>query len=227
MGYTRLYDEAAVLSFMVLDSEPIYFEYDNKNWMIEFWKGQYSLASGFEIGIYYTDRPDLSNEYFNWTLYDCADNENMLKMSFELFKNHISIIKRKGKHWWLTGFKLGEFSQPWELKANVNITFKNTGMRNGFLKGLLRIGYKRNELLINKKTVSFVFDKPKSPQPFTKNGKFDEIIQDRNRELCNRYNDLTKEYDNTLDKIIGLQEIAPDMLEKIVMVGKSKGIFKL
>ena len=31
MGYTRLYDEAAVLSFMVLDSEPIYFEYDNKS----------------------------------------------------------------------------------------------------------------------------------------------------------------------------------------------------
>ncbi|NLV88860.1 MAG: DUF4474 domain-containing protein, partial [Tissierellia bacterium] len=41
-----------------------------------------------------------------------ADDENMLKMRFELFKNHVSLIKRKGKHWWLTGFKLGEFSQP-------------------------------------------------------------------------------------------------------------------
>ncbi|NLV89240.1 MAG: DUF4474 domain-containing protein, partial [Tissierellia bacterium] len=112
MGYTRLYDEAAVLSFMVLDSEPIYFEYDNKSWMIEFWKGQYGMATGFEIGIYYTSQPDLSNKTFNWTLYDCADDENMLKMRFELFKNHVSLIKRKGKHWWLTGFKLGEFSQP-------------------------------------------------------------------------------------------------------------------
>lgn len=227
MGYTRLYDEAAAPAFMILDSEPIYFEYDNKSWMIEFWKGQYSIATGFEIGIYYTDKLDLSNKLFNWTLYECADDENMLKMRFELFKNDLSIIKRKGKHWWLAGFKLGEFSQPWELKANVSITLKNIDMRNAFLKGLIRAGYKRNELIINKKTVSLTFDKPRTPQPFTRIDELDEIIQDKNKELCNRYNEATKDYDNSLDKIIALQEIAPDMLEKIVIMGKAKDIFKL
>ena len=45
--------------------------------------------------------------------------------------------------------------------------------------------------------------------------------------MCDRYNELTKDYDNVLDKIIALQEIAPDMLEKIVIMVKTKDIFKL
>ncbi len=31
MGYCRLYDEAASLMGMVVDSEPVFFEYNNKN----------------------------------------------------------------------------------------------------------------------------------------------------------------------------------------------------
>lgn len=227
MGFTRLYDEAAAPSFMILDSEPIYFEYDNKSWMIEFWKGQYSIATGIEIGIYYTDKPDLSNKYFNWTFYDCADDVNMLQMRFKLTKNGESIIKREELHWWLAGFKLGEFSQPWDLEASISIRLKDYDMRNAFVEGLLRAGYRKREILIIGKTVSFIFAKPKSPQPFTRTDKFDEIIQDKNKALCDKYNDLTKDYDNSLDKIIALQEIAPDMLKKILLMGKTKDIFKL
>lgn len=227
MGYTRLYDEAAAPSFMILDCEPIYFEYDNKRWVIEFWKGQYCIATGFEIGIYYTDKPDLSNKYFNWTFYDCADDENMLKMKFTLTKNGESIIKRKEIHWWSAGFKLGEFSQPWELEANIYIKLKDMDMRNAFIQGLQRAGYRRNELLINGKIVNLIFAKPRTPQPFTRIEKFDEVIQEKNKLLCDRYNELTKDYDNVLDKIIALQEIAPDMLEKIVIMVKTKDIFKL
>lgn len=226
MGYTRLYDEAAALSFMILDCEPIYFEYDNRWWMIEFWKGQYCMASGCEIGIYYTDKPDLSNEYFNWTFYDCADDENMLKMKFTLTKNGETIIKRKGVHWWLAGFKLGEFSQPWELEASISITLKDIGMRNAFVQGLLRAGYRKKELLIVGKTVSFIFTNPKTPQPFTRNYMFEEIIQDKNKLLCDRYNELTKGYNNALDKLIALQEIDLHMLEKVVIMGKTRDIYK-
>ena len=38
MGYTRLYDEAAAPMSMIIDCEPIYFEYDNRQWLVEFWK---------------------------------------------------------------------------------------------------------------------------------------------------------------------------------------------
>ena len=45
MGYTRLYDEAAAPTSMIIDCEPIYFEYNNKRWLIEFWvhRGRFFL----------------------------------------------------------------------------------------------------------------------------------------------------------------------------------------
>lgn len=39
-GYCRLYDESAASFSMVIDSEPIYFDYGGRRWLIEFWKGQ-------------------------------------------------------------------------------------------------------------------------------------------------------------------------------------------
>lgn len=227
MGYTRLYDEAAAPSSLIIDCEPIYFEYNNQRWMIEFWKGQYGMTTGFEIGVYHTDGLDLWDEYFNWTFYDCADDDNMLSMKFTLTKNNKIIMKREGIHWWLTGFKLGEFSQPWDLKANLTISLKDLNMRNAFLLGLQRAGYRRGELLVRGKTVSLVYSQPKTPQPFTRIDEFDEITQKKNKLLCDSYNELTKDYNNSLDKIIALKEIAPDMLENILLMGKTKDIFKL
>lgn len=227
MGYTRLYDEAAAPSSMIIDCEPIYFEYDNKRWMIEFWKGQYGMTTGFEIGVYHTTGLDLSDEYFNWTFYDCDDDSNMLKMEFTLTKNNKIIIKRGGVHWWLTGFKLGEFSEPWELKASIYITLKDLNMRNAFLEGLKRAGYRRAELLVQGKTVFLTFAEPNTPQPFTRIDEFDEITQKKNKLLCHSYNELTKDYDNALDKIIALKDIDPDMLQNLLLMGKTKDIFKL
>ncbi len=227
MGYTRLYDEAAAPSSMIIDCEPIYFEYDNKRWMIEFWKGQYGMTTGFEIGVYHTDRPDLRDEYFNWTFYDCAEDENMLNMSFVLTKNGKFIMKRQGIHWWLTGFILGEFSQPWELAATISIRLKNFEMRNAFIQGLVKAGYRREELMVTGLTVSLSFSEPRTPQPFTRIDEFDEITQRKNKLLCDSYNELTKDYHNALDKIIALQETGPDMLKHIVLMAKTKNVFKL
>lgn len=55
---------------------------------------------------------------------------------------------------------------------------------------------------------------------------FEEIIQDKNKLLCDRYNELTKGYNNALDKIIALQEIDLHMLEKVVIMGKTRDIYK-
>ena len=54
-GYTRLFDYSAPHFKMVFDCEPVYFDYDNKTWLIEFWKGQYGISCGAEIGIYRAD----------------------------------------------------------------------------------------------------------------------------------------------------------------------------
>ena len=44
-GYTDFYDKAAALGSMIFDCQPVYFNYDNRTWLIEFWKGQYENFS--------------------------------------------------------------------------------------------------------------------------------------------------------------------------------------
>ncbi|NLO98202.1 MAG: DUF4474 domain-containing protein, partial [Peptococcaceae bacterium] len=51
-GYCRLFDELATVMGMVVDCEPIYFDYNGQKWMIGIWKGQYDMVTGGEIGFY-------------------------------------------------------------------------------------------------------------------------------------------------------------------------------
>lgn len=55
-GYCALYDRAAFRFHMIFDCLPVYFDYRGKTWLIEFWKGQYGINTGCEIGVYYADR---------------------------------------------------------------------------------------------------------------------------------------------------------------------------
>jgi len=100
-----LYDEAAAPLGMIVDCEPIHFEYKGKRWLIQFWKG-----------VYATDKPDINIPgLFKGTFYNSIKDDEFLWMSFTLKKNGKVLFERGDRHWWLTGFKLGEFSQPWEL----------------------------------------------------------------------------------------------------------------
>ena len=225
MGYCRLYDEAAAPMSMIIDCEPIYFEYDNKRWLIEFWKGQYGMTIGCEIGVYYTEGPDIKTEDFKLTWYECADDNNLLNMSFSLIKDGKTIIKRRDNHWWLTGFILGEFSQPWELKVHLNVTLKNHIMRDAFLRGLQKAGYTNKDVVVVGSTVGIRFDKPKTTQPYTRIKETDELTQIKNKILCDSYQEITKEYDNIIDKIAAVQRLDPVLFERILLLGKSKSIF--
>ncbi|MEW5785407.1 MAG: DUF4474 domain-containing protein [Bacillota bacterium] len=59
-GYCRLYDEAAPLLSMIIDCEPVHFEYRGRQWLIQFWKGQYALTTGCEIGVYLSGGPGIA-----------------------------------------------------------------------------------------------------------------------------------------------------------------------
>ena len=161
MGYCRLYDEASAPLGMIIDCEPIYFEYGGKRWMIELWKGQYDLTTGCEVGVYTSDHLDINIPgIFRGTFYYCASNDDLLAMSCSLKKNGRTIFSREDKHWWLTGFKLGEFSEPSELTMEISITLKDEPMRNAFINGLRGAGYPRKKFEINGNTVSLIFDEP-------------------------------------------------------------------
>ncbi len=227
IGYCRLYDELAAPLGMIIDCEPIYFEYLDKKWMIGFWKGQYDLVTGAEIGIY-TKAADINVlTLFSGSYYECVSNTDLLKMSYTVKKNGKTLFTRKGTHWWLTGFKLGEFSEPSELTMDITITLHNVIMRDAFVTGLWNAGYSLNEFTRNGTTVSFTFSNPHTPAPITRTPQTDRIIQRKNQLLCEKYQDITGTSNNIRDKLKVIEELAPEIYAKTIKLGKSKQLFAI
>lgn len=226
MGYCRLYDEGAILSGMIIDCEPIYFEYDGKKWLIEFWKGQYGMCTGGEVGVYNTEDFDLHiSDLFTGTFYLVASYEDLLLMSFTLIKDGKELFTRKSKHWWLTGFKLGEFSETNQLMMDIQIKLKDSTMRNAFIGGLIEAGYSEQEIDVYDNTVSLRFDKPRTLQPISRTPLIEWPTQRKNEMLCYEYQEITRPYDNQLDKINAILEESPELFSKFIKIGRDEKSF--
>ena len=227
IGYCRLYDELAAPLGMIIDCEPIYFEYLEKKWMIGFWKGQYDLVTGAEIGIY-TKEADLNIfGLISGAYYECVSNTDLLKMSYTLKKNGKTLFTRKGVHWWLTGFKLGEFSEPSELTMDITITLHNVIMRDAFVTGLWNAGYSLDEFTKDGATVSFTFDKPHSPAPITRTPDTDRLIQRKNKLLCEKFQDITGTSNTMREKLKAIEELAPEIYAKTARLEKIKLLYQM
>lgn len=128
-GFNVVYDMAAPLSGMYYSTERIYFQYDNKDWMIQLWKGQYGATAGAEIGIY--------NKTDKIMQYDCVSEEEFLEMSFVLYNQGEKMFERgPEKHWWLTGFKIFNVGVPILLDMDITIKFPTKSMTDAFEAGL-------------------------------------------------------------------------------------------
>ncbi|TGE36207.1 DUF4474 domain-containing protein [Desulfosporosinus fructosivorans] len=226
IGYCRLYDELAAPLGMIIDCEPIVFDYLDKKWMIGFWKGQYDLVTGCEIGIY-TKAFDIDVfGVIRGAYYNCASNTDLLQMSYTLKKNDQPLFTRAGKHWWLTGFKLGEFSDPSELSMDITITLHNVSMRDAFVNGLWNAGYPLAEFTRNSATVSFSFTTPHTPPPITRTPNTDRIIQRKNQLLCEKYLEITGTSSNIKDKVKAIEEQSPEIYDKLFKAGISKQLYE-
>lgn len=222
-GYGCIYDEAAATMNMVIDCEPIYFDYDNKKWMIEFWKGQYGITTGAEVGVYYLPDKALTDILSPSTLvYRCVEDEDTLRIQMVLWKEGKNLFFRRGYHWWLTGFSLGEFSHPKELSMDIEITLKDEIMRNAFLTGLHKAGYTNEELNVKDNTVWIHFDRPHTVQPATRTRLFSAIKQMENKRNVKLYQKTTQDYTNVYDKLLALQQRAPGLYRKWEQLGKSR-----
>lgn len=226
MGYCRLYDEATAPLSMIIDCEPFYFSYGGKRWLIELWKGQYGMTTGCEVGIYTSKWPDLNiPNVFNGTFYTCANDNETMYMQFYLKKNGETILSRKNRHWWLTGFKLGEFSETSELVLDVYITFKNRRMRKAFVESVLRTGYTTDEYEIRGNVVALRFDKPHTRQPFSRTIARERIMQKRNKMYCDLYQGITNDYSNTAEKINAVKTQSPELYKEIFNIGKTLPLY--
>lgn len=224
-GYCRLYDEGAPLFNMIMDCEPVAFHYGGKRWLIEFWKGQYGITTGAEIGVYNTSRPDLDTEKVKGTFFESAGDAERLPLSFVLRKNGAVILKRKARHWWLTGFRLGEFSETDSLTMDIRIKFPNKMMRGAFVESLQKLGYRPGEFSVSGTTVRIHYTNPHSPQPASPESIQTEVVQKVNESNCTLYQFSTAQYADSLDKLEYLKTAMPELYHLFLKSLYAKGFF--
>lgn len=218
-GYGKLYDEMAPVMNMIIHSEPIYFEYEGKRWMIEFWKGQYGITTGAEVGVYVEKERNEEKDPED-VFYQCVSEEEELPISMVLYKNGKRMFQRNRNHWWLTGFSLGEFSWPAELMLEVSLTFPDFGMLEAFLDGCYYAGYQPEDFRVWYRRVCFRLYQPKTTQP-SKYGKiFGRWIQRQNRRNCRLYQRITKDFTRTIDKLDYLMQAYPRIFGIIIKTGR-------
>lgn len=158
-GYTYAFDRFAPLFHMVFDAQPVYFNYNGRTWLIEFWKGQYGITTGCEIGIYHADGL-IPKKKRPKTLFQVVDNSEILPMAFTLKNNGSSITSLSEPHWWLTGFCLGQFADPTDLSMDINLTFPNCEMLSCFVRAMLDLGYTSQDMSVSGHRLSFTFTGP-------------------------------------------------------------------
>ena len=215
-GYTSFYDFSAPYFNMVFDYETIYFDYNEKTWLIEMWKGQYGINTGCELGLYYADTITSPEEY-STTLFHAVESKDMLDISLELNRypdkrTHLlnsgtDLGYAKRKHWWLTIFKMGTYTNPNNIFVNTSIHFKNYYMMNQFLDSfeatMPDIPYKSNGL-----TVYFTFY-----QSHRKYSVFKRMVRPIALMACYVYcklfRFLTRAYTNSGDKLLYLYYYLP------------------
>ncbi len=130
-GFNNIYDLAAPRTGMIYSTSRIFFTYDDKDWMMQIWKGQYGITSGGEVGMY--NKPtDRVMKHF-----DCVTDEEMITMKMD-FYNQGKLVFTRGpeKHWWLTGFKIFNIGIPFLIELDITVEFPNRKMANAFQAGL-------------------------------------------------------------------------------------------
>ena len=131
-GFNYIYDMAAPLAGMNYATERIFFEYDNKDWMVQIWKGQYGITAGGEIGLY--------NKTDKIMQYDCAKDDELIEMSFDFYNNGEYVFSRGPEmHWWLTGFKVFHSGISMSIDLDMTLKFPNIQMANAFETGLKKV----------------------------------------------------------------------------------------
>lgn len=214
-GYTWFYDYMAPRFQMVFDALPIYFDYRGRTWLIELWKGQYGINTGAEIGIYHADAIIPETDYKS-TWFSCAQDHEMLDCSFVLCNRRNDCFHNAGRHWWLTAFLVGCFSEPSALSMEATICFPNREMLSAFVDGLKRAGYREDSICVKGLHVSFVFCRNIT-------GKYNLITrfwrrfsQWKNKIFCKLYLWATRPFCCTEDRILYLYYYLPAAFRRLL-----------
>ena len=152
-GFNVIYDWAAATLVMYYDTWRACFDYDDLEWMIQGWKGQYGfLFIGGEIGVY-TRTP--GEAVVTSTHYHCADDNHLINMEMTIYYDaHDGNGSKKlftrayYPHWWSTGFVDGhlaeyKFNDRSCLIMTARLTMYDEVMTDAFTTALEGCGFRR------------------------------------------------------------------------------------
>ena len=225
-GYTALFDHAALSLSMVIDALPVYFDYRGRTWLIEFWKGQYGINTGAEIGIYCADRI-LEEHELKKAHFDAVKDFERIPMTFTLYRDSEPIAAVSRPAWWLTSFCVGMFSSPSRLAMDCILQFPDSEIQACFIAALRQtapdISHHCNGLNVH---LVYGTDCPVYGGCSGKTSWLRRLlicpVQLGNRLGCCLYRFITGRFDCTLDKILYLYYLLPVILRR--MLWRLKGV---
>lgn len=220
-GYQDLYDQAAPHAQMVFQCEPVYFNAYGVTWLIEFWKGQYGINTGAEIGIYHADTLIAPKDYSS-TLFHAAETYLLPCISMELWKKGRLLFRHRQRHWWLTGFLVGCFSHADELTLKATLTFPDPVLASAFADGLSARRCAAISFTAYDSSVSILFEEPTVKQPCERFPLTCRFSQWKNKWFCKLYLWATKPFCRSDDRLLYLYYFLPFTFRKTVQICKPR-----
>lgn len=214
-GYTALFDKAAPFFNMVFDYLPVYFPYMEQTWLIEFWKGQYGINTGAEIGVYYSEKLLTENE-LPAAHFKAVENKDMLPLTFCLKKGKTPIASVSKKTWWLTAFCMGLFSRPEQLYLDISIFFPSCDMLHSFLNSLCQMNYPGELIQVCGNEIRIKYGGPQ----YRKYSFICRVVRAwtlfTSRIFCRIFLYITRYFSSTADKLLYLYYLLPFAFRRIL-----------
>jgi len=152
LGFNDFYDTLPWVMNVWTDTIKCHFNYEGKDWRIQFWKGGYGLffSTGGEIGIY--TKPENQNlAHYNPPI----SQSDWLDLTFTIYNRGNKLFTRpspyltgdEGPYWWASGYRILSIctdflSNPRKnVVMDATINFKNTEMASLFLGELIAKGF--------------------------------------------------------------------------------------
>ena len=127
-GYSKFYDLVSAFGQMVYDTVRFKFNYDNRSWMFQIWKGRYVFTSGCEIGIYTKDINLPDADYW-----EGVGPEDYIGLEVNMYRyDNFYFHRGPEKHWWLTGFRVADIVYSEGLNMQAIFTMDDRYMANAF-----------------------------------------------------------------------------------------------
>lgn len=160
-GFMDYYDEIGNLLGMNLNDEVIVFNYGDREYRIELWRGTYGYGGAFggEFGIYYRDASDaIANPYpedyhtgtrpqNRFSLYQCLDEEHQFRVVQRVFlrDNDLPIVENdtqdysigtNGRHFWNLAIRTQSNVDVSQIYSAYNLYIYDDEMRMSVLNAM-------------------------------------------------------------------------------------------